>query len=69
MHDAQPPPSTRHSNVEPGWLALNVKVGVTLFDGSAGLLYTTQRVTADLILSMHLLRRDLKRLVSGKASG
>ncbi len=38
-----------------------------LFDGSAGLLYTAQRVTADLILSMHLLRRDLRRLISGKA--
>jgi len=38
-----------------------------VFDGSAGLLYTTQRVTADLILSMHLLRRDLDRLVSKKA--
>ncbi|WP_422000315.1 glycosyltransferase family 2 protein [Reyranella sp.] len=32
-----------------------------LFDGSAGLLYTAQRVTADIILSMHLLRRDLDR--------
>jgi glycosyltransferase involved in cell wall biosynthesis len=32
-----------------------------LFDGSAGLLYTAQRVTADLILSMQLLRRDLDR--------
>lgn len=30
-----------------------------VFDGSAGLLYTAERVTADLILSMHLLRRDL----------
>jgi hypothetical protein len=39
-----------------------------IFDGSAGLLYTAQRVTADLILSMHLLRRDLDRLVSQKAS-
>lgn len=38
-----------------------------IFDGSAGLLYTAQRVTADLILSMHLLRRDLDRLVSQKA--
>ena len=35
-----------------------------LFDGSAGLLYTAQRVAADLILSMHLLRRDLDRLTS-----
>ena len=32
-----------------------------LFDGRAGLLYTAQRVTADIILSMHLLRRDLAR--------
>jgi glycosyltransferase involved in cell wall biosynthesis len=32
-----------------------------IFDGSAGLLYTAQRVTADLILSMHLLRRDFDR--------
>lgn len=30
-----------------------------LFDGKPGLLYTAQRVTADLILSMYLLRRDL----------
>jgi glycosyltransferase involved in cell wall biosynthesis len=33
-----------------------------LFDGKAGLLYTAQRVTADLILSMHLLHRDLGKL-------
>ena len=32
-----------------------------MFDGKAGLLYTAQRVTADLILSMHLLRRDFDR--------
>ena len=32
-----------------------------LFDGKAGLLYTAQRITADLILSMHLLRRDLDK--------
>ncbi len=32
-----------------------------IFDGTAGLHYTAQRVTADLILSMHLLRRDLDR--------
>ena len=32
-----------------------------IFDGTAGLLYTAQRVTADIILSMHLLRRDLAR--------
>ena len=30
-----------------------------VFDGTPGLLYTAERVTADLILSMHLLRRDL----------
>ena len=30
-----------------------------VFDGRAGLFYTAQRVTADMILSMHLLRRDL----------
>jgi glycosyltransferase involved in cell wall biosynthesis len=34
-----------------------------LFDGKAGLLYTAQRVTADLILSMHLLHRDLGKVV------
>jgi glycosyltransferase involved in cell wall biosynthesis len=39
-----------------------------ILDGSAGLLYTAQRVTADLILSMHLLRRDLERLVPAKSS-
>ena len=39
-----------------------------IFDGTAGLLYTAQRVTADLILSMHLLRRDLDRLRPVKAS-
>ena len=32
-----------------------------IFDGTAGLLYTAQRVTADIILSMLLLRRDLDR--------
>ena len=32
-----------------------------IFDGWAGLLYTAQRVTADLILSMHLLRRDIAK--------
>jgi len=31
-----------------------------VFDGAAGLHYTAQRVTADLILSMHLLQRDLE---------
>jgi glycosyltransferase involved in cell wall biosynthesis len=33
-----------------------------IFDGTAGLFYTAQRITADMILSMHLLRRDLARL-------
>ena len=37
-----------------------------LFDGRAGLLYTAQRVAADLILSMHLLRRDLGRTTSDR---
>ena len=37
-----------------------------IFDGTAGLLYTAQRVTADLILSMHLLRRDLDRLLTAR---
>jgi hypothetical protein len=32
----QLPPSTRHSKLEPGSLALNVKVGVVSLDGSAG---------------------------------
>lgn len=32
-----------------------------MFDGAAGLLYTAQRIAADVILSMHLLRRDLDR--------
>jgi glycosyltransferase involved in cell wall biosynthesis len=32
-----------------------------IFDGTAGLFYTAQRMTADMILSMHLLRRDLGR--------
>ncbi len=39
-----------------------------IFDGTAGLLYTAERVTADLILSMHLLRRDLDHLMTAKAS-
>lgn len=30
-----------------------------ILDGTAGLFYTAQRITADMILSMHLLRRDL----------
>jgi glycosyltransferase involved in cell wall biosynthesis len=32
-----------------------------VFDGKAGLFYTAQRVTADMILSLHLLRRDLDK--------
>lgn len=32
-----------------------------IFDGKAGLFYTAQRVTAEIILSMYLLRRDLHR--------
>jgi hypothetical protein len=39
-----------------------------IFDGSPGLLYTAQRMTADLILSMHLLQRDLNRSAPQKAS-
>jgi len=31
-----------------------------IFDGTAGLFYTSQRVAADVMLSMHLLRRDLE---------
>ena len=37
VHGDQLPPSTRHSKVEPGSVALNEKVGVASFDGSAGL--------------------------------
>jgi hypothetical protein len=37
-----------------------------MFDGTAGLHYTAQRVTADLILSMHLLQRDLDRVLGNK---
>ena len=33
-----------------------------IFDGTAGLYYTAQRIAADVILSMYLLRRDLGRL-------
>ena len=32
----QPPPSMRHSKVEPASLELKVKLGVVLLDGSAG---------------------------------
>jgi glycosyltransferase involved in cell wall biosynthesis len=39
-----------------------------VFDGKAGLVYTAQRVTADLILSMHLLRLDLERAGGRKPS-
>ena len=35
-HELQPPPSTRHSNVEPPSLELNPNVGVVSLDGSAG---------------------------------
>lgn len=38
-----------------------------VFDGKAGLLYTAQRITADLILSMHLLHRDLERAGARKS--
>src|SRR5207302_1366472 len=34
--DAQPPPSTRHSNVEPGSLELNVNVGVESLASAGG---------------------------------
>ena len=37
-----------------------------MFDGTAGLLYTAQRVTADMILSLHLLQRDLDRVLGKK---
>jgi glycosyltransferase involved in cell wall biosynthesis len=37
-----------------------------VFDGTAGLHYTAQRVTADLILSMHLLQRDLEKALGKK---
>ncbi len=37
-----------------------------VFDGAAGLYYTAQRVTADLILSMHLLQRDLEKALGKK---
>jgi hypothetical protein len=53
----------------PPAVALHCLVGKGLvFDGKPGLLYTAQRITADLILSMYLLRRDLERLVPGKPS-
>jgi glycosyltransferase involved in cell wall biosynthesis len=39
-----------------------------VFDGKAGLLYTAQRIAADLILSMHLLRRDLERAGARRSS-
>jgi hypothetical protein len=32
-----------------------------VLDGKAGLFYAAQRVTADMILSLHLLRRDLDK--------
>jgi glycosyltransferase involved in cell wall biosynthesis len=37
-----------------------------MFDGVAGLHYTAQRVTADLILSIHLLQRDLDKVLGKK---
>ena len=37
VQDVQPPPSMRHSKVEPVSLELKVKLGVVLLDGSAGL--------------------------------
>jgi len=37
-----------------------------MFDGAAGLHYTAQRVTAELILSMHLLQRDLDKALGKK---
>src|SRR5437763_828792 len=36
VQELQLPPSMRHSKVEPGSLAMNVKVGVVSLDGSAG---------------------------------
>jgi hypothetical protein len=36
-HADQPPPSTRHSKLEPGSVALKANAGVASFDGSAGL--------------------------------
>ena len=36
VHGAYEPPSTRHSKVAPGLLALKSKVGVVSFDGSFG---------------------------------
>ena len=35
-HDVQPPPSIRHSNVEPGSEELNARVGVVLPEGLDG---------------------------------
>jgi len=37
-----------------------------VFDGAAGLHYTAQRVTADLILSMYLLQHDLEKVLGKK---
>jgi len=37
-----------------------------VFDGAAGLHYTAQRVTADLILSMYLLQHDLEKVFDKK---
>ena len=37
VQDVQLPPSMRHSKLEPASVELNVKLGVVLLDGSAGL--------------------------------
>jgi glycosyltransferase involved in cell wall biosynthesis len=39
-----------------------------ILDGPAGLFYAAQRVVAELILSLHLLRRDLDGVLATKAS-
>ena len=41
-------------------------LGAARFDGAAGLHYTAQRVTAELILSMTLLQRDLEKVVGSR---
>ena len=48
----QPPPSTRHSKVEPGSLALNANAGVVSFDGVAG---PESMVVSGAVLSTRLL--------------
>jgi len=37
LQEAQPPPSTRHSKLEPGSLELNANVGVASLSGLGGL--------------------------------